>query len=54
MFVGRYQVSEQLLLRDVLYLLQGISGKYVHFSLQDDSDIENTLVFVDDSVCTKF
>lgn len=47
--IGRHQISEQSLLRDVLYLLQGISGKYVHFSLQDDSDIENTLVFLDKS-----
>ncbi|KAK0468412.1 gamma-tubulin complex, component 3 [Desarmillaria tabescens] len=40
-------IPEHLLLRDTLYLLQGISGKYVRFSLQDDS--ENKLVFVEDS-----
>lgn len=47
-FTGRPHLPEQLLLRDALYLLQGISGKYVHFSLHDDA--ENTLVFIDDSV----
>jgi gamma-tubulin complex component 3 len=49
---GRPQLSEYLLLRDTLYLLQGISGKYVRFSLQDDPDPQNKLVFVDDPVST--
>ncbi|KAK0190890.1 gamma-tubulin complex, component 3 [Armillaria mellea] len=44
---GRATIPEHLLLRDTLYLLQGISGKYVRFSLQDDE--ENKLVFVEDS-----
>ncbi|KAK0206607.1 gamma-tubulin complex, component 3 [Desarmillaria ectypa] len=44
---GRAIILEHLLLRDALYLLQGISGKYVRFSLQDDS--ENKLVFVENS-----
>ncbi|KAJ6539390.1 gamma-tubulin complex, component 3 [Mycena capillaripes] len=46
---GRSHLPENLLLRDTLYLLQGISGKYVRFSIQDDPDIENKLVFMDDS-----
>ncbi len=45
---GRATIPEHLLLRDTLYLLQGISGKYVRFSLQNDE--ENKLVFVEDSV----
>ncbi|KAJ7047325.1 gamma-tubulin complex DGRIP91/SPC98 component [Mycena alexandri] len=47
--IGRPHLPEHLLLRDTLYLLQGISGKYVRFSLQDDPDVENKLVFMDDS-----
>ncbi|KAJ7180143.1 gamma-tubulin complex, component 3 [Mycena crocata] len=46
---GRPYLPEHLLLRDTLYLLQGISGKYVRFSIQDDPEMENKLVFVDDS-----
>ncbi|KAG5732384.1 Spindle pole body component alp6 [Termitomyces sp. T112] len=46
---GLSQLSEQLLLRDALYLLQGISGKYIRFSSQEGSEIDNTLVFVDDT-----
>ncbi|KAJ6599023.1 gamma-tubulin complex, component 3 [Mycena vulgaris] len=46
---GRPHLPEHLLLRDTLYLLQGISGKYVRFSLQDDPEVENTLVFMDDA-----
>jgi gamma-tubulin complex component 3 len=46
---GRPHLPEHLLLRDTLYLLQGISGKYVHLSLSDKDD-QPTLVFVDDSV----
>ncbi|KAG6860233.1 hypothetical protein C0995_013839 [Termitomyces sp. Mi166 len=45
---GLSQLSEHLLLRDALYLLQGISGKYIRFSSQEGSNIENTLVFVDE------
>ncbi|KAJ7700140.1 Spc98 family-domain-containing protein [Mycena rosella] len=46
---GRPHLPEHLLLRDTLYLLQGISGKYVRFSIQDDPEVENKLVFMDDS-----
>ncbi|OJA18989.1 hypothetical protein AZE42_00397 [Rhizopogon vesiculosus] len=35
---GRPHLPEHLLLRDALYLLQGISGKYVHLSLSDKDD----------------
>jgi gamma-tubulin complex component 3 len=49
-FLGRPHLPEHLLLRDTLYLLQGISGKYVRFSIQDDPEQENKLVFMDDSV----
>ncbi|CAK5275539.1 unnamed protein product [Mycena citricolor] len=46
--LGRQQLPENLLLRDTLYLLQGISGKYVRFSA-DEVDSENQLGFVEDS-----
>ncbi|KAG1779706.1 gamma-tubulin complex, component 3 [Suillus placidus] len=46
--IGRHHLPEQLLLRDTLYLLQGISGKYVHLSLSDN-DAQPKLVFVEDS-----
>ncbi|KAG1755711.1 gamma-tubulin complex, component 3 [Suillus lakei] len=45
---GRHHLPEHLLLRDTLYLLQGISGKYVHLSLSD-KDAQPKLVFVEDS-----
>ncbi|KAG1754022.1 gamma-tubulin complex, component 3 [Suillus paluster] len=45
---GRPHLPEHLLLRDTLYLLQGISGKYVHLSLSDKDD-QPKLVFVEDS-----
>ncbi|GLB33854.1 putative gamma-tubulin complex DGRIP91 SPC98 component [Lyophyllum shimeji] len=47
--IGLTHLPEALLLRDALYLLQGISGKYVQFSLHDDANLDNTLVFVDDA-----
>lgn len=47
---GRPHLPEHLLLRDTLYLLQGISGKHVTFSAPDNSDERSTLVFVDDPV----
>ncbi|KAJ7283605.1 gamma-tubulin complex, component 3 [Mycena rebaudengoi] len=47
--IGRSHLAENLLLRDTLYLLQGISGKYVRFSIQDDPEVENKLVFVEDT-----
>ncbi|KAG8821864.1 Microtubule-nucleating Tub4p (gamma-tubulin) complex component [Serendipita sp. 399] len=44
---GRPQVSESVLLRDALYLLQGISGKIVRFADQK-GDGELTVVFSED------
>ncbi|KIK68101.1 hypothetical protein GYMLUDRAFT_191161 [Collybiopsis luxurians FD-317 M1] len=43
---GRPQFPEHLLLRDTLYILQGISGKYVQLSSQNNG---NQLEFVDNS-----
>jgi len=42
-------LPEYLLLRDALYLLQGISGKYIRF---EDADAEEmkALIFDEDSV----
>lgn len=40
--------SESLLVRDTLFLMQGISGKYVRFASSKDD--EKTLVFSSDSV----
>ncbi|KAF8845758.1 gamma-tubulin complex, component 3 [Paxillus ammoniavirescens] len=45
---GRPHLPEHLLLRDTLYLLQGISGKYVQLSFSDQDDL-NKLVFTDDT-----
>lgn len=45
---GYAHVSEKLLLRDALYLLQGISGKYVKISTSEEDD--NRVVFIEDSV----
>ena len=41
-------LPEHLLLRDTLYLLQGISGKYVQFSRE--SEDKNSVIFVGDPV----
>ena len=41
-------LPEHLLLRDTLYLLQGISGKYVQFSRE--SEDKNSVIFVGDLV----
>ncbi|EPT03667.1 hypothetical protein FOMPIDRAFT_1028525 [Fomitopsis schrenkii] len=46
--IGRPHLPEHLILRDTLYLLQGISGKYVHFSASRDPNGNNELVFTDD------
>ena len=43
------RIPEHLLLRDTLYLLQGISGKHVQLAFSDQDDI-NSLVFLDDTV----
>lgn len=52
-YLGRQRLPEQLLLRDTLYLLQGISGKHVRFSGTDDPDPLRKLIFVDDPVCLR-
>lgn len=44
---GRPQFAEALLLRDALYLLQGISGKVVRFN-ENKADGELTVVFSED------
>ncbi|KAF8914637.1 gamma-tubulin complex DGRIP91/SPC98 component [Mucidula mucida] len=49
--IGRPYLPEHLLLRDTLYLLQGISGKYVRFSIPDDES-EYRFAFVEDSKYT--
>ncbi|KZT72474.1 gamma-tubulin complex, component 3 [Daedalea quercina L-15889] len=46
--IGQPHLPEYLILRDTLYLLQGISGKYVHFSASTDPNGNNELVFTDD------
>ncbi|KAG6816919.1 hypothetical protein H0H87_001621 [Tephrocybe sp. NHM501043] len=46
---GHSQLPEYLLLRDALYLLQGISGTFIRFSFHDSADTDNTLVFVGDA-----
>jgi gamma-tubulin complex component 3 len=51
---GRPHLPEHFLLRDTLYLLQGISGKYIRLSVSDDDPEQNKLVFVEDLVSTLF
>ena len=46
--VGISHLPEPLLFRDALYLMQGISGKYVHFVSPDDGD--KRMVFGNDLV----
>ncbi|KIM53815.1 hypothetical protein SCLCIDRAFT_1222528 [Scleroderma citrinum Foug A] len=46
--IGRPHLSEHLLLRDTLYLLQGISGKYIQLSVSNQDD-PSKLTFVDDT-----
>lgn len=46
--IDRQHLPESLLLRDTLYLLQGISGKHVQFASIKDPE-SNQLVFKDDS-----
>ncbi|KAH9951715.1 gamma-tubulin complex DGRIP91/SPC98 component [Amylocystis lapponica] len=45
---GQPHLPEHLMLRDTLYLLQGISGKYVHFSPSKDPEENSELTFTDD------
>ncbi|KAI1789552.1 gamma-tubulin complex DGRIP91/SPC98 component [Ganoderma leucocontextum] len=46
--IGQPHIPEHLILRDTLYLLQGISGKYVQFSVSKDPDQNKELVFAED------
>lgn len=46
-WTGKPHLPEHLLLRDTLYLLQGISGKYVQFLDRDD---DHRIVFAEDPV----
>jgi len=63
--IGRPQLPENLVLRDALYILQGISGKYIHFVAEGDtgtnhngnntsassfSTADRRVVFVEDGV----
>ncbi|OCH90974.1 gamma-tubulin complex DGRIP91/SPC98 component [Obba rivulosa] len=45
---GRPHLPEHLILRDTLYILQGISGKYVQFSTQNDLEASSDIVFNDE------
>lgn len=47
--LGRPHLPEHLLLRDTLYLLQGISGKHVQFS-PGSSSSNGEILFTDDPV----
>ncbi|KAG2013609.1 gamma-tubulin complex component 3 [Coprinopsis cinerea AmutBmut pab1-1] len=44
---GQSQIPEILLLRDAIYILQGISGKFIHFASNDEE--VDKIVFVEDS-----
>ncbi|KLO19761.1 gamma-tubulin complex DGRIP91/SPC98 component [Schizopora paradoxa] len=46
--LGKPHLSEEALLRDALYILQGISGKYVHFVEGNGEGVESSLEFVED------
>ena len=50
--IGISHLPELLLFRDALYLMQGISGKYVRFVLPDDGD--KRIVFETDLVSAAF
>ncbi|KAI6113696.1 gamma-tubulin complex, component 3 [Pisolithus thermaeus] len=47
---GHSHLSEDFLIKDTLYLLQGISGKYIRLSTSDQDD-QSKLIFVDDIRC---
>ncbi len=47
---GKPHLSEEALLRDALYILQGISGKYVNFVEGNDEGVESSLEFMEDPV----
>ncbi|KAL1944175.1 hypothetical protein VTO73DRAFT_3360 [Trametes versicolor] len=46
--LGQPHIPEHLILRDTLYLLQGISGKYVQFSVTKDAEQNKELIFTED------
>ncbi|KAI0053620.1 gamma-tubulin complex DGRIP91/SPC98 component [Auriscalpium vulgare] len=46
---GRPHLSEEVLIRDTLYLLQGISGKHIRFSAADHDGVAMKLVFSEDA-----
>ena len=48
--IGYPHIPEKFLLRDALYLLQGISGKHVRFTTGKDGGTEMSLLFMEDSV----
>lgn len=48
--IGIRHLPESLLLRDTLYILQGISGKYVKLFVSGTADQDSKLEFVDDPV----
>ena len=48
--MGHPQLSEEALLRDALYILQGISGKFVRLIEGDGRNPESRLLFSDDPV----
>ncbi|KAI6151939.1 gamma-tubulin complex, component 3 [Pisolithus tinctorius] len=47
---GHSHLSENFLIKDTLYLLQGISGKYIQLSTSDQDD-QSKLIFADDTRC---
>ncbi len=50
---GQPHIPEHLILRDTLYLLQGISGKYVQFSVTKDAEQNKELIFAEDPVSVR-
>jgi gamma-tubulin complex component 3 len=50
MVIGCPHIQELALLRDALYLLQGISGKHVRFATGKDGETEMSLLFMEDTV----
>ncbi|KAI6047201.1 gamma-tubulin complex, component 3 [Pisolithus marmoratus] len=48
--IGHPHLSETFLIKDTLYLLQGISGKYIQLSTSDQDD-QSKLIFADDIRC---
>lgn len=47
---GQNYLDESTLLRDTLYILQGISGKFVKFVGSEDETVAPRVVFTDDAV----